>query len=268
MGTHRLVTLAFSHYNEKARWSLDACGVAYREERWMPGFSQLAVLAATKGRGGKRDGVSSRLSTPVLITDGGEALVDSTDIVKWASRRAPSGDDPLYPAGLGREIDELVAHFGKRLGPHTRLAAYHYALPSKTVMRTLADGNVGRAQALAFRVLAPLGKQLIKRGLGVTAARAEKSIGRVREALSLVEDRLGTGAYLVGDRFTAADLTFASLLAPLLLVTREEGYAATLPTLDEVGPVAAELVAEVRSSKAGSFALEMFKRHRRSIAAS
>ena len=84
---HRLVTLAFSHYNEKARWALDVCGVEYREERWMPGFSQLAVLAATKGKGGKRDDVSSRLSTPVLITSEGETIVDSTDVARWASRR-------------------------------------------------------------------------------------------------------------------------------------------------------------------------------------
>ncbi|MFO0617646.1 MAG: glutathione S-transferase N-terminal domain-containing protein [Polyangiaceae bacterium] len=265
MPPNRLITLAFSHYNEKARWALDVCGVSYREERWMPGFSQLAVLAATRGRGGKRDEVSSRLSTPVFLSSEGETLVDSTDIAKWASKRAPGGDDPLFPADRLREIDELVAHFGRHLGPHSRLAAYHYALPSKTVMRTLAEGNVGRAQALAFRALAPLGKQLIKRGLNVTEERSRRSIGRVREALALAEDRLATSAYLVGDVFTAADLTFASLLAPLLLVSRDEGYAATLPTLEEVGPEAAELVHEVRSSRAGSFALEMFKRHRRAL---
>lgn len=265
MAPHRLVTLAFSHFNEKARWALDVCGVAYREERWMPGFSQIAVLAATKGRGGRRDDVSSKLSTPILLTSEGETLVDSTDIAKWASRRARGGGDPLFPVDRAAEIDELVAHFGKRLGPHTRLAAYHYALPSPTVMRTLADGNVGRVQALAFRALAPIGKQLIKRGLKVTEERSQKSIARVREALTLAEDRLAKSAYLVGDTFTAADLTFSALLAPLLLVTREEGYAATLPTLDEVGPVAAELVREVRTSKAGSFALEMFKRHRAAL---
>jgi len=33
---HRLITLAFSHYNEKARWALDRYAVPYREEPHMP----------------------------------------------------------------------------------------------------------------------------------------------------------------------------------------------------------------------------------------
>src|SRR6185436_16120405 len=150
---HRLVTLAFSHYNEKARWALDWCGVDYEERRFLPGFSQLGVAVATRGRGGKADKVSSRWSTPVLVTREGERLCDSTDIARWASERAGGGSPgPLFPRP---EVLELVEGFGTKLGPATRLVAYWYALRSPTAMRTLAERNVSRRQALAFRAVAP-----------------------------------------------------------------------------------------------------------------
>ena len=259
---NQLITLVFSHYNEKARWALDSCGVPYEEHGYMPGFSQLGVLMATRGRGGRSDSHSSRLSTPVLITDEGQTLCDSTDIARWASRRAGKGDGdpgPLFPEPA---VLELVEAFGRELGPHTRRVAYWHALRSRTALRTLAEKNVSRRQAIAFAALRPFGTALIKRGLGVTEERCRRAVARVREQLAITEARLDHGPYLVGETFTAADLTFASLFAPALLLTREEGYGATFPTIDEIGPEGRDLVTEMRASRAGRFALEMFRRHR------
>ena len=75
---HRLITLSFSHYNEKARWALDRFAVPYEEERHMPFFCSVAVAVATRGRGGAADRSSSRYSTPVLLVDDGQVLTDST----------------------------------------------------------------------------------------------------------------------------------------------------------------------------------------------
>ena len=33
---HHLITICFSHFNEKARWALDRFGVAYRESGYLP----------------------------------------------------------------------------------------------------------------------------------------------------------------------------------------------------------------------------------------
>jgi glutathione S-transferase len=258
---HRLVTLVFSHYNEKARWALDVCGVPYEERAFMPGFSQLAVLAATRGRGGRPDRVSTKLSSPVLVTADGNALCDSTEIARWASAQAAreqGGPGPLFPE---LAVLDLVEKLGVELGPHTRLAAYWHALQSEKVMRDLAANNVSRRQALAFRAVAPLGKQLIARALGVDAASYPRALDRVRATLAEIEDR--PSRYLVGDCFTAADLTFAALLAPALLVTREEGYGATLPSLDDLASDARALVMELRATRAGKFALDVYRRHRK-----
>jgi glutathione S-transferase len=259
--TNRLVTLVFSHYNEKARWALDYCGVAYEERAFLPGFSQLGVMIATRGRGGRADRVSTRWSTPVLVTREGDTLTDSTDIAVWASAHAGAGaPGPLFPHSA---VEEHVVALGRELGPYTRLAAYWHVLRSEPVMRALVERNVSRRQALAFRAVAPLGRRLLVHALSIDDAHYARAMERIREQIASAERRLARAPYLAGDRFTAADLTFASLMAPVLLVTRDEGYGATLPHVDELRDDARELVAQMRATRAGQFALEMFRRHRR-----
>ena len=262
---HRLVTLAFSHYNEKARWALDYAGIEYEERAYMPLFSQLGVMLETRGRGGRADAVSSRWSTPILITRDGETLTDSTAIARWASARCQSAADPLFSMP---EVSELVDSFGRQIGPYTRLVGYYHLLGNKKAMRTLADGNVSPSQAFLYRALAPIGAAIISRALGVTRERRERAVARVKREIAKVEERLSRGPYLVGDAFTAADLTFSSLMAPALCVTREEGYGATLPTLSDLDPEARDLIEEMRATRAGVFALEMFRRHRHARAPS
>src|SRR5580692_1277967 len=257
--SHTLITLAFSHYNEKARWALDWCGVAYDERRYLPGFSQLAVFAATRGRGGRADKVSSKLSTPVLLLADGRALCDSTDIARWASATVGRGDGPLF---ADPEVTAWVDRLGVELGPYTRLSAYYHALRSPTAMGALATGNVGTAQALAFRAIAPLGKRWLASKLRIDDARAARATERVNREVDRVEAHLRGRDYLVGDAFTAADLTFAALMAPVLLVNRAEGYGATFPAPAELMPDARELVANLRARPAGQFVLALYRRHR------
>lgn len=259
---HRLVTLVFSHYNEKARWALEYCGVPFVEQSYMPGFSQLGVMVATRGRGGRSDAVSSRWSTPVLITDGGETLTDSTDIARWASRQLGPGDGPLFPSP---DVLDLVVELGRDLGPYTRIVTYWHAFRSETAMQTLAEANVGRVQALAYRALAPLGRVMIRRGLGIDEARYHRAYDRVLGRAAWAERTLAGSPYLCGDDFTGADLTFAALFAPVVLPPE---YGVVLPTLDELQPDTRELVTTMRATRAGQFTLEMFRRYRRASASS
>ena len=70
----------------------------------------------------------------------------------------------------------------------------------------------------------------------------------------------GGRRYLVGDRFTAADLTLAALAAPALLPA---GYGVRLPEPSGTSPAIAELVLRLRASPAGEHALRMYREHRR-----
>ncbi len=256
---HRLITIAFSHYNEKARWALDYCGVPYQERRYMPGFSQLAVYAATRGRGGRRDKVSTKLSTPVLITDGGETLCDSTDIARWAAEQSGTA---LFPTP---EVLDVVTALGTDLGPYTRLCAYYHVMRVPRILPELATNNVGRAQALAFRAFAPLGKRMLARALTIDTPHAERALAKITAQLDQIETRLARGPYLVGKAFTAADLTFAALMAPALAISHAEGYGASLPAVSELPSDAQAMVAAFRARPSGAFALEMFRRHRHAM---
>jgi glutathione S-transferase len=94
----------------------------------------------------------------------------------------------------------------------------------------------------------------------IDAGGAARSLDRVREVFSEVGDRLADGRlYLVGSAFSAADLTFAALAAPVLLPSN---YGSPLPSRDELPDGMLQVVEEFRATPAGEFALKMYEAHR------
>jgi glutathione S-transferase len=262
----QLVTIAFSHYNEKARWALDHFGAPYREVRCMPVLHFPAVMWATRLRGGRSDRASTRWSTPVLVTDDGERLCDSSAIVRWASDRFGTPATTLYPAEHREEIEALERRLGDTVGPHVRRLVYAHLLPEPELLARLARDNVGPLQARTFAAMSPLVRLVLRRALAIEPRRAEASLGRVREEMAALEERLGDRPYLVGDRFTAADLTAACLLAPAVLVSHGEGYGAVMPELSALPPELAALIGELRQTRIGQYCLQMFAHQRRARA--
>lgn len=253
---NRLITLAFSHYNEKARWALEQFAVPFREEPYLPFFCSMAVAVSTRGRGGAADRTSSRYSTPVLFMEGGGVLTDSTEIVRFAA----GGEAGSF---LSADVASLVDHYGDQLGPYTRVLAYWHVLRHPGTIEQLADANVSRRQARIFRGLLPLVRSNLQSFLNLSETSRDRAMARLHEELDATATRLEQNRYLCGDHFTAADLTFAALLAPVLCVTPEEGYGAVLPSSDALDAEARELVEETRAHPAGQFALRMYAEHRR-----
>ncbi len=255
---HRLITIPFSHYNEKARWALDRWGVPYREERYMPMFHFVPTMAVSLRHGmGRADKASTPFSTPLFITAEGECVRDSSDIVRWVSDRFAGGS--LYPTP---EVAELEQHFHDDLGPHTRRAAYFFAFGDPSLLGRIAAHNVGPLQARLFQQTYRLVTGGIARALHIERATAEQSIAQVREVFAEVGERMRGRRYLVGDTFTAADLAFACMAAPGLLVSKKEGFGAWLPTRADLPAEAGAMVDELRASDAGRYALRMFAEER------
>ena len=91
----------------------------------------------------------------------------------------------------------------------------------------------------------------------VTTAR--RRVGR-STMFRQVDDLLSDGRqFLAGDRFTAADLTFASLAAPVLLPAE---CRAVQPALDGVPAAMRDEILRFRETDAGRFALRMFSQQR------
>jgi glutathione S-transferase len=103
-------------------------------------------------------------------------------------------------------------------------------------------------------------KRLVGRVLEIRPGVEAADEAIVWRELDYVAGLLGDGRrYLCGDRFTAADLTFAALSAPLVLPPE---YGVALPPPEELAPPTTELVHRAREHPAGRFAMELFAAHR------
>lgn len=253
-----LVTISFSHYCEKARWGLDLAGARYREEGHLPLFHFAAVALATRGARDKAaDSTSTRFSTPVLITREGERICDSTRILQHLC--AAEGLS-LYDPPEALALDEK---YSKSLGPHTRRFGYHHLLRDKHTLRKFFWSLDNKVQAAGALLWQPVYARVLRKALRINADSAERSRQKILAVAGSVEERLADGRrYLCGDTFSAADLSFAALLAPCLLVTREEGYRAAFPSIEQTGGPLAAFASDMRARGAGQFALRIYCEHR------
>lgn len=248
--TAKLITIAFSHYCEKARWALDRCGVSYVEDQHLPVFHYLA----TYRNGAKR-------TVPVLI-DGKTIVRDSTDIIAWADKHRPGSLIPLSGADDALAIeDDLDTHFG----PATRRWAYYYLLPERRADPYIVEG-APRWQTAMLKLSRPLAVSWLRRSLKVDDAGLARSLAKIESTLARVDEIVGDGrSYLAGDRFTVADLTFAALASPILLPP--EHPAQKIP-LDLLPHAARDQVETWRARPAGKFAMSLYARERAASRAS
>jgi glutathione S-transferase len=244
-----LVTIPISHYCEKARWALDRAGVGYTERAHLQVIHR---LAARRAGGGK--------TLPVLVTAGG-VLAESADILAFADDHAPA-EGRLYPADpeSAAEIRALEHEFDERLGPHGRRWMYYRLRGRRDIAIKYGCTGVPAWERRLMPLVYPVMGKVIDRILDITPATAAESEAEVRAVFAAVDERLGDGRrYLCGDRFTAADLTFAALAAAVLM---PPGYGVPLPQPDELPPLAATFVHELRERPAGAHALAMYREER------
>jgi glutathione S-transferase len=238
-----------SHFSEKARWALAWKGVEHRRRSPVPGAHMAVALWLTRG---------AHHTFPVLSIDR-RRIGDSTAIIAALEERYP--DPPLYPADPDERRRALVLEdfFDEELGPHIRqLAWYEYgndperfaALMEQTAPAPLA--RFGRPTAAYARAYTAL------RFRARDARAAELARAKVLAALDRLEAELGDGDYLVGDSFSVADLTAASLFYPLALPA--EGPISP----DQPSARGFEDFREPLEERRGvTWVAEMFRRHRK-----
>lgn len=241
--------LRISHFNEKARWALDYKRVPHRRRSLAPGPH------ATRSRR-----LGGRGTTPVLEIDG-EVIGDTTEIVAKLEQRNP--DPPLYP---GTEAErkaalDLEEHFDEQLGPGLRSAIFHAILPDRRLTVSLTTQGLAARYRIMFNAIYPLVRRAVDRSIRADAVTAERGRQQTLAAMDLIEGEL-QGDYLVGDRFSVADLTAAALLCPLVAPSE---FAYSWP------PAWPDEWEQFRRSLAGrpayKWVQEMFSRHRGSSAA-
>lgn len=240
-----------SHYNEKVRWALEYKGVDHGRKAPPPPSHIAAAMWLT--RGGSK-------TFPVLDLDG-RRIGDSTAIIAALERSYP--DPPLYPQDAA-ELERALAledFFDEEVGPHTRLLAFHELRRDPDALAAFATTMVPGPIASN-----PTARRLAGKGAGAYAQARFKVGGEDAATLARAKilagfDRLeaelekGEGDYLVGNAFSVADVTAASLLAPV--VGPPEG-----PAIPQRPAAFERFTAPLRERAGYRWVEQMFRRHR------
>ncbi|MGH2980099.1 MAG: glutathione S-transferase family protein [Solirubrobacterales bacterium] len=245
----RLVTIPISHYCEKARWALERAGIPYREERHVQGIHRIAARRAGGGA-----------TVPVLVTPAG-ALGESDDILAWVDERTPPVHR-LFPADPGEraEVERLCQRLDERLGPTGRRLMYTHMLRQRKLMLRFNNQGVPAWEDRALRFGWPLAVRWARRELGIRPGIEGADEAAVWHELDFVAELLADGRkHLCGERFGAADLTFAALSAAVVV---PPVYGVTLPQPDALPSHTAALIERARDHPAGRYALALFAKHR------
>jgi glutathione S-transferase len=235
-----------SHYNEKARWALDFKAIPHVRRTPLPGLHGLRALVLT--RGGQR-----RL--PVLELDG-RRIGDSTAII--AALEEYQSDPPLYPSDSVERARalELEDYFDEQLAPALRRYVWYHTLGDTDAVIASVGRNMGPLRRGALRVLAPVIKPAVRKDYGVSDAGAERALADIRAAMDRVEREIQSSGYLVGERFSVADLSAAALFTPVLSPP-ERPYSPP-----RLAPALMELREELNARRGGKWVTEMYARHR------
>src|SRR5277367_5762835 len=159
--------------------------------------------------------MTGKTHVPVLKLDG-TAISDSSRIIEALERAYP--EPPLYPgdADERRRALELEEHYDEELGPHPRRWVFHVILPYPEFLRALFVSHASAVAQLAQRAMSPLIGVIMRRQMDISPATAEIARSKTLAAMDRLEHELQPSGFLVGDRFTVADLTAAALLSPLV----------------------------------------------------
>jgi glutathione S-transferase len=241
-----------SHYSEKARWALAWKGVEHHRRSPVPGAHMAVALWLTRG---------AHYTFPVLSIDG-RRIGDSTAIVAALEERYP--DPPLYPADIAerRRALELEEFFDEQLGPQIRQLAWYEFSNDPERFEELMERTAPGPMARMSRVSAAYGRAFTRlRFRARDAERAERNRAKILAALDRLEAELGDGEYLVGERFSVADLTAASLFYPL--ASPEEG---PMPADQPAAAGFERFRAPLLERRGLRWVKEMFRRHRKPAA--
>jgi glutathione S-transferase len=240
-----------SHYSEKVRWALAWKGVEHRRRAPIPSTHIPIALWLTRG---------AQYTFPVLTLDG-RNIGDSTAIMGALEHRYPQA--PLYPEDPAERQRALALEdfFDEELGPAIRQLVWHELGKDPDRFALVMEQTSPPSLARFSKAAARYGRIFTSLRFGARSERAaERSRAKVVAALDRLDAELeaGAGEYLVGDSFTVADLTAASLFYPVAL---PEG--APLPP-DQPLPESYQRFREPLEDRPGMrWVREIFRRHRR-----
>ena len=240
----RLSTFTISHFSEKARWALDLNGLHYTERRLVPGPHILAIRRIAP------DTTVPTLEHDATVVQGSRAILDYLERHMNATRLAP----PPKAAKRSADIEEIA---DRAFGFGTQCIFYATLLKNRRMVVDMWTQDAPAWTRAYFAVFFPLVAQGVRRKYTTFPKAVEEAKDRFRNAMDMTDRALAEGPYLLGDALSRADVTVASLLAPLC--TPPE-HLLRWPT--EVPPEHSAFVDEFKGRPTFDFVLRMYRDHR------
>lgn len=195
---------AYSHFNEKARWSLDWKGVPHVRRTHLPGPHAPSMLR-----------LSGQTATPVLVIDG-VAVAGSARILSVLEERFP--ERPLLPEdpALRQRILEFEERFDREVGPAARTVLFSALIHEADYVCRLFAGHRSLPVRALYRAVFPITRPIMARGNGVAdPVSIERAFAALDLALDEVARAIGGSGQLFGEAFSHGDLVCAALLGVL-----------------------------------------------------
>lgn len=203
--TMKLYQFAISHFSEKVRWALDFKGLNYQPVFMLPGAHIKPIRKLAR-----------KSSVPVLDHDG-TIVQGSAEILDYVEKNFP--DNPLTPDDP-QEKEQVLAwerRLDEEAGPAIRTWAYHYLLQRPKQVVPMLAAQTPFYNRLLLRLGFSRVDEVMRDWMKInakTAAKAQQTLETVLEELNATYSQ---SEYLIGNQFSRADLTAASLLAPLFM---------------------------------------------------
>lgn len=250
----KLIIFPISHYCEKAKWALEYVDIQYIEECYAPGLHRfIFTIKNIKG-----------YSVPILIykeKDENIFLISSSKIVLYANLNSKN-NNKLLPDDdkMIQEISELENLFDSKLGPATRQLFYYYVLDNKHLSLKLFTIGISKKQKTFLKYNYFIVKNIMKQYMDISEYGIIKATNIIDEIFKIIETKLSDGRhYLVGNNFSIADITFASLASPILLPKEFLLYHQNKEYFPEQY---LKIVEKYSKTSAGRFALKIYKEKR------
>jgi len=244
-----LSTFAMSHYSAKIRWTLDHCKLPYSEVCMTPAFHMGPAL---------RMGRRGQTTLPILKTPT-SCIQDSPRILDWLSENC--GPLDLMPKLNGPAIRQVERRFdaiGKDVARF--LYANSFGLADDHIIKLWTD-HATPLQATVIRSGYPIIRWAFKQKLQINPRRAALAQIRITEVIDWLESQLLDGRfYLVGNRFSTADITAAALLAPIACPVQHPVYGDQL-----FKQSMAQAIEPWKNRKAIAWVQQMYDVHRGSM---
>lgn len=196
----KLLEFPHSHYCEKARWALDYKGIPFEPVAILPGFHFIRL----------RHYPESFL--PLLLHQGG-GVQGSGQIISYLDEQY--AENPLTPSDAEekRACLELECTLDRDLGENIRRILYHRLLAYPAFIRYHFTHCMPAYKQWLFRLTYPILRYKIRQTYLISEQSVKQAEVVFERTLGILAQRLENSNYMIGDRFTRADVTAASMLA-------------------------------------------------------